>query len=191
MKQLFIAFLMLSLFSTAAMGDTYFGIYADAEGTVCNIDVELASPVTLYIIAHLDETIPVLRAAEFRIDNAVNSLDTSKGMATYHWNTNLVITHFVDHSVALSFPTPLTGPVAILGTIDIIAFQPDYINDYLVMNIMPTIDYGYRQVVDGNYDLHNVGTSRFTFNCTNLDLCECMENVAAKEVSWSSIKALY
>jgi len=189
MKRLLIAALLLtSLCSVALAQDPFIGIYAAALGLLCNANVTQYVSVPVYLIAILPPEIPGITAAEFRIDNLPTS---AMALATYNWNTPLVIGN-ADYGIALAFSPSLPGPLAPLGSISFFPLT-DWPWDWRV-EVMASNDSGNLVVVDLDYNEVPCEPGHWlTFNCTGAlpGGCDCYPPIAVEDATWGQIKALY
>lgn len=162
-------------------------------------------PAEVYVIALVDEGLSVL-AAEFAIDGLP---DEAVCQIVAYWNTNLIIGE-PRTGIALAFEDPLAGPIAVLGRLEFIAWEP-FPDDY-VMEVVPT-DEGYLDLVDQNSVLYEALGGFHTFNCTSWCYCgdetpafiglyaeegawNCYQDIEvfttpAAGSSWSALKSLY
>jgi len=191
MKKLMAALLLLVAMSSIAAAQPpqpFIGIYAEDSPVICQADVSQYVSKTVYVFAVVPESITVIPAVEFKIDN----LPTA-GMAllTYNWNTTLVI-GTADWDIALAFAPALPGPIALLGTISVFPladFGPDW-----RMTIAEGNDCECLVVVDQDYNEIPAEPGHFfTFNCTGglPGGCLCTVGVATDDATWGQIKALY
>ena len=68
MKKLMVTMLMLVSMSGLAMAQDFIGIFADMDGTSCDMDyVEIYTPVTFYVMAYIPSLPDGITAAEFAI----------------------------------------------------------------------------------------------------------------------------
>jgi hypothetical protein len=191
MKKLMVALLLLVATSSiaAAQAEPFIGIYADDVAVICQANVTIYVSVPVYLFAILPPEIPAITACEFRIDNMPTA---GMGLATYAWNTPLVI-GTADFGIALAFSPALPGPNAFLGRIDFLPLMA-WPNDWR-MTIMPSLDSGNLVVVDTNFNVIPCEDVPhfFTFNCTGSlpDGCECQPIIATEDATWGQIKASY
>jgi hypothetical protein len=189
MKKLLVALMLLAM-SSLASAQPYIGLFADADGTHCYADMPIGAPVTIHVMA-LIEDIPAITAAEFRIDNFTGSPGYPTSIVTQTWNSPLTV-GTIDYGFSIAFTVPKPGPVVALGTIEYLTFDPTWIGADYVMTTDVTLDSGNLVVVDAEYITIPVGRGTYTFNCTNPELCPCYdETIPTQDASWGSIKALY
>lgn len=181
-----------SVSSYSGRQSPFIGMFSEENAVLCHADLNLFSTTTVYFFAVLPWEIPAITAAEFRVDNWVDSEDA---IITENWNTDLVIGD-PEYGIALAFSEPIPGPIALLGTVDFFGLR-DIGHDY-VMDVLESIHSGQRVVVDLCYDTINADGGLFTFNCsTGQCLCTAGSPVTlsgftlsdeggAVDLSWSS-----
>ena len=189
MKKMMAALLLLVAMSSvaAAQGQPFIGLYADDTAVLCEADLTPFVPMNVYVFAYLQD-IPAITAAEFRVDNLPG---VAQAIITPTWNTTLVI-GTLGYDLALAFTPALTGPVALLGTLQFLALS-DLGADWR-MTVMPGLDCNCLVVVDTDYVEHACEPDHFlTLNCTGaLDYgCNCQPTIATEDATWGQIKALY
>jgi hypothetical protein len=181
---------ILLIISSHATAESYISLFADEQGTRCHTDLILGQPLILHVIAVLDEPITALTAAEFRIRNWPTETGPTSGYILETWNTDLTMGD-IEWGKSLAFDSPLPGPLAHLGTIQIMANS----NDWLGADYEFIVSFSYVAenlvIIDENFETFEVAGGTFTFNCSTPGQCECLESVAVQKVSWGSLKALY
>jgi len=189
MKKLLVALMLLAM-SSIAGAQPYIGIFADAEGTHCYADMPVGAPVTIHVMACIED-IPAITAAEFRIDNYTGNPGYPTSIVTQTWNSTLTVGE-IDWGFSIAFQSPQPGPMVALGTIEYLTFNPTWIPMDYVMTTDVTMDSGNLVVVDAGFVTIPVGRGTFTFNCTNPEFCPCYdETIPTQDASWGAIKALY
>ncbi len=191
MKKLMAALLLLVAMSSIAAAQEaqpFIGIYADDAAVLCEASVAQYVSTTVYVFAVVPESITVIPAVEFRIDNLPTA---AMALLTYNWNTTLVI-GTPGWDLALAFSPSLPGPVALLGTISVFPladFGPDW-----RMTVAAGNDCDCLVIVDQDYnEIPAEPNHFFTFNCTGaLEYgCNCQPTIATDNATWGQIKALY
>jgi hypothetical protein len=189
-RRIFSLLLLIAMTSVAAAQTPIIGVYGDPLAVSCQTETTQFTQVTVYVCAVLRGPVTGITACEFRIDGLPTE---SMAVTTYNWNTPLVIGS-AGYGIALAFPTPLSGPVAPLGTI---SFFPliTFPNDWR-MDVEPSHSSGYLWVVDLDYNEVEALGDIFTFNCTGGQPygCNCLYTfwpVATQDATWGQIKALY
>lgn len=175
----------LMLFAGAASANVI-GIFGDMEGTVCQVDANVAYQYAYVYFVGLLSSVPAISACEF---GATGVFMPANGLATVTWNTSLVIGDIMTpDGVALAFNPILEGPVANLGQIQYFVlspFPPDH-----MMSVVPS-GAGNLVFVDAadSSEVPAMGWSTIV-NCTLGDACAC-DVIATEDTSWSEVKALY
>ena len=194
MKKLMVALLVLVAFSNIALAqdDLFIGIFGDDAYSYCYGDVVTYEPMTIYVAAFLSDVVPAITAAEFRVDNWIGSPGYPDGTAIATWNTDLVI-GTIDWGLALAFQTPVPGPYALLGTIEMLQMADGWVPADFLMEVMASNDSDFLGVVDTDYNTIETLGGLFTFNCSDVIFCPCIDNMssATESSDFSSIKALY
>ncbi|MDP7021282.1 MAG: hypothetical protein QGH30_02900 [Candidatus Krumholzibacteria bacterium] len=185
-KLLIVTAILLVAFSAQA---TRIGMFADADGTLCNLDYAAFAPQMTYvsILVDQDEFPNGITAAEFKIDNYFP--DNGGGMVTVTATSQVVIGAMAtDFSIA--WAEPQTAAVVQIATLTSVGFTADWIGADHVMTIMAGDDCSCIVVTDENFLQYQPSGSTFTWNCS-VD-CDCPEPVTANEnLNWTSLKALY
>lgn len=163
-------------------------------------------PAEVYVVCNLGLWVEAILAAEFAIDHLPGA---AMAQVTEHWNTQLVIGK-LETGIALAFQEPLAGPLAVLGRLEFIAWQP-FPSDYVIDVVEDS--WGVLKVVDadGAEEIQVLG-GRHTFNCSNWCDCHlgspsiglytdeaasaCCQDIdvftpLASEGSWGALKSLY
>jgi len=153
-----------------APGGDHIGLYLDTAATVCAADAPAGVPVTLHLIATVPSFAdPGITGAEFR----VAGLEALAGLATI--STDWLL-------------PPLGGEIA-TGIRFAFAAQPGEQIELGRLEILPlaelptqhdlrlerSLDGQQLRVNDGTGLGWDVGGGRFTLNCTNPELCDCID----------------
>ena len=153
-------------------GENLIGCFADPYGVMCYGDIEPYVPVTLHVLAYLAEY-DFLTAAEFRIDNLPENLGYPYGTVTAAWATDLVIGDPWS-GVSLAFPEPQAQGWILLGTLEFLLFDTNWIGNDYIFEVAGAHDYPQPVIVDGDWNIHYVAGFQYTFNCTEYEwYCDC------------------
>ncbi len=189
MKKLLTLIAILALTAGAAGADTYIGLFGQPHAINCYGDTEALSTTTVHVVVWMDiDFTGQISAVEFFIDNLPES--GVDGLITENWNTELTI-GYLSYGIALAFPDPLQGPLAYLGSIEFFTIEPTWIPDDYTMNVGASRASDTLAIVDQDGITFPVAGGQYTFNCTDVGACDCLESVAVGEASWSGVKALY
>lgn len=189
MKKMLTLVALLALTAGIAAADTYVGMFAQPHATSCYADGSPYTTTTVHFIVWMDQDFSgQITAVEFYVDNLPES--GSQGIVSEDWNTTLKI-GFLSYGIALAFPDPLQGPLAYLGSVDFYTIDPEWMGEDYVMAIRPSRASDTLAIVDQDGITFPVGGGQFTFNCTDVGACDCLESVAVEDASWSSVKSLY
>ncbi len=149
----------------------HIGLFADAEGQICETDLELYVETTLYLLAVVPSFAGSgITGAEFRVAN----LPEGPGG---DWYVDWVLPPVegdLANGVVLEFPAPVTGELVLLGTLSLMPLDAAWIPgpDYVV-SVEPSLASGERTVRDHHLDEWEVWGNHFTFFCSDPQLCEC------------------
>ncbi|MBM4116175.1 choice-of-anchor D domain-containing protein [bacterium] len=154
-----------------AHGADHLGLFLDAAGTLCAGDFPVGVPDTLYVIARVPSFAdPGITGAEFR----VAGLEALSGVAevTEEWfypplDGNLA------SGIRFDFGAPVPGDWVALGRLTILPFT-DLGHD-IVLHMQRSLDGDQLRVNDGAGLGWDVGGGRFTLNCNDPGLCDCLD----------------
>ena len=126
---------------------------------------------------------------EFSIDNLPENQGYPVGQSTVTWNTTLTIGD-LENGISLAFQEPVYGPNALMGSIEFMPFDDNWIDTDYRMIVKESPSSGNLMIVNENYVSSNVWGGRFTFNCSSPSNCECGMG-SSQGASWGEIKSLY
>ena len=172
--------------SAARAGDDTIGLYADEAATLCAAPLVAFQPLSVYVIATLDDLDWVM-AAEFAIAGFPGSPGYPLGSCTPHWASPLVIGETAA-DIAIAFPQPLAGPAVLLGRLEFLAYGSSWVGANHGMQVVAGSAKDAILLVDGDAVEREVRGGRFTFNCSAN--CDCGPSGTAS-LSFSEVKELY
>lgn len=188
-RLLFVAAFLLA--ALPVLGTPIIGIYADEAASICDVDVVAYVPVDVYVVAHwTGEEVPGgMTACEFKLENFPQNVGYPTGQVTVTHTTDLVIgTLWTDYSAAWSTPQGAGAGIYTIASIEILAFDAEWIGADHVSVVAPGDDCDCLNIVDANFDIVDAVGQQFTFNCSTPP-CSC--ETAAEASTWSSVKALF
>jgi len=189
MKKMLTLIAILALTAGVAAADTYIGLFAQPHATSCYTDASPYTTTTVHVIVWVDQDFSgQISAVEFYVDNMPES--GAQGLITENWNTDLKI-GYLSYGIALAFTDPLQGPLAYLGSVDFYMIDEAWLTDDHRITVRASRSSDTLAIVDQDGITFPVGGGQFTFNCTDVGACDCMESVAVEPSSWSSVKSLY
>lgn len=200
MKKIAIAFAaVLMLAASMASAENLIGMFGDQAATQCSKALPVFVPTDTYIIALLED-IEAVAGAEFKLMNA--PLGGANGTLILDWYGALVIGNLYD-GISLAYSTPIPGPLAVLGNVRFLMFNPVWVGTNYPMCVGPS-NAGNLIVADqNNQEIPVIGWC-FVMNCVpgstiilpwggemHTGNCLCEEGIPTEDASWSAIKALY
>ena len=159
----------------ATQTTNYIGLYIDDAATQCTDTLDGPGQS---VVVKMMAVLPLftgegITAAEFRIDN----LPPQQGGAFWSadWNTDLVIGD-VETGIALAFPDPVPGEIVELGRLTFTNIDVEgWLGPDHRLEVEPSSDSGFLVVVDEHFDALPVAGGKFTFNCGDPALCDCLD----------------
>ena len=189
MKKMVTLAIILMVSASVGNAANVIGLFNDIGGTQCGSDLSAFQNRTLYVIAELDPSVASITATEFSIWNFPQS--NGMGTITANWNTPLVIGNLetISHRFAVAFPTAMTGPKVLLGSITFFSFSDQWLSNDHVMIVREAQDSGTLAVVDASFTTLAASGYSYTWNCTGV--CDCDYLTPVAPTSWGAVKALY
>ncbi len=152
-------------------GPDHLGLFLDAAGTLCAGDFPAGTPDTLYVLARVPSFAdPGITGAEFR----VAGLEALAGLAeiSEEWFVAPVGGDLAT-GIRFAFDAPLPGERVALGRLMLQPFVD--LGDNLVLRVQRSLDGNQLRVNDGAGLGWDVSGGRFTLNCLDPALCDCLD----------------
>jgi len=182
----------MMLFAGIASADVI-GVFADQQAATCTINIMPYAPVDIYIMAVLTETFDGgITAAEFKVDNWLGNPGYPTGSTTVYPTSDLVIGGLgTDYSIAWSTPEGAGNGLVLIARVNVLMFNAGWIGPDYMLRIVEGDDCLCLVTVDDLFETHVAQGGLFWFNCTNPELCICLEETATQDSSWSAVKSLF
>ncbi|MBM4118095.1 choice-of-anchor D domain-containing protein [bacterium] len=154
-----------------SVGSDHLGLYLDSAGTDCAGDFPVGLPDTLYVIATVPSfASPGITGAEFRVDGIAALAVHAEINEEWFYppeSGNLV------YGLRFAFGAPVPGEQVLLGRLTVMALAP--LGENVVLTAARSLDGEQLRVNDAAGLGWDVGGGRCTLNCTNPQLCDCLD----------------
>lgn len=187
-----IAVVAMMLFAGVASAEMI-GLYADQDATICQGPIVPGPPVNYYIIATLTQLADAgITAAEFKIDNLPVSDYVAGGLITPAWTSEVTVGDpWTDFSIAWPTPQGAGTGMVLIGTLQFLCFNPAWVGADHLMEFVNGDTCSCLVVVDEAFVSYDAIGGKFWANCSDLEVCVCVEETATQDTSWGNVKALF
>jgi hypothetical protein len=181
MKRFFLALLCLLVAATTSQATPIIGIYDDPYASLMEGEITPYVSKDIYVFASFSY-FEAMSAAEFRIANYLGNAGDECIIVTENWNSNLTIG---DPAIGFSiaFITPVPGPIALIGTLNLLLVAPDCLGEEWFTYVTETLDSELLVVVDENFIQRDADGWGYTLYVNPV--------TPVQGTSWSGLRALY
>ncbi len=190
MRMLLVSILLICFHtpSSANLWDTI-GIWDNPVNGWCYATIYPYTPRVIYIVALFDDLSSISRA-HFNIDNYPGSPGYPLGLIEVIWHSDTVDGD-LQTEINLHWNEPQSGPLVLLGTLEVLIFDPNWLGPDYYMQIGPISTHGYPKLYDQEGHEYHVCSGDFYINCSSYDCwCSCIPD-AAEPSTWSQVKSIF
>ncbi len=149
----------------------HIGLFLDEAGTLCAGDFPIGIPDTVFVIAKVPSFAdPGITAAEFRVAGLEALAGLAEVTATWFYPP---LGGDIAIGIRFDFGAPLPGEFVALGWLTV--YPLVNLPDNLVLRVERSLDGDQLRVNDGAGLGWDLGGGRFTLNCLDPELCDCLD----------------